>query len=57
VEREVDFGRITCAEITRIQVTGGDRCEIGELNKYSVQDGQCLARVRVVPSELAPFSK
>ena len=57
VERQVDFGRITCAEITRIQVTGGDRCEIGELNKYSVQDGQCLARVRVVPSELAPFSK
>lgn len=57
VEREVDFGRITCAEIARIQVTGGDRCDMGELNKYSPQDGQCLARVRVVPSELARFSK
>lgn len=57
VEREVDYGRITCAEIARVQVLGGDRCDMGELNKYSPQDGQCLARVRVVPSELARFSK
>jgi hypothetical protein len=53
----VDFSRITCAEITRVQVTGGDRCDMGELHRFSEANGQCLARVRVAPSELARFDK
>ena len=57
IERDVDFGRITCAEIARVQVSGGDRCEMGDLHKFSEQDGKCLARIRVVPSEVTRLSK
>ena len=53
----VDFSRITCTEIARVQVTGGDRCDMGELHRFSEANGQCLARVRVAPSELAKFDK
>ena len=55
--QSVDFSRITCPEITRVQVTGGDRCDMGELHRFSEANGQCLARVRVAPSELARFDK
>jgi hypothetical protein len=57
IERTVDFSRITCEEIARVQVTGGDRCEMGELHKFSEANGQCLARIRVTPSDLLRFDK
>lgn len=57
IERSVDFSRITCAEIARVQVMGGDRCEMGTLNKFSEPNGQCLARLRAVPSDILRFDK
>jgi hypothetical protein len=57
LSRSVDFNRITCAEIARVQVTGGDRCEIGEMNRFSDVKGECLALVKVIPSDLAKFDK
>jgi hypothetical protein len=56
-ERELRFQGITCAEIDRLQVTGGDRCGMGELTRFSPQVGECLSRVRVVKSELLRFEK
>lgn len=57
MEQTVDFSRITCAEIARVQVTGGDRCEMGDLYKFSEANGQCLARVKVAPSSVVRFDK
>lgn len=57
VERSADFSRITCGEIARVQVSGGDRCEMGDLNKFSDVKGQCLARVKLAPSEIVRFDK
>lgn len=57
VERSIDFSRITCAEIARVQVVGGDRCEMGPLHKFSEPNGQCLARLRAVPSGILRFDK
>ena len=56
-ESSADFSGISCNAIGRIQVNGGDRCEMGDLNKFSDVKGQCLARVKVVPSELLRFDK
>jgi hypothetical protein len=53
----VRFGGIGCADIARLQVQGGDRCDMGDLNKFSDAKGECLARVRVLPSEVLPFEK
>ena len=55
--REVRFDGIACPDIARLQVTGGDRCEMGELDKFSPVKGVCLSHVRVVESELIRFDK
>ena len=55
--RVVEFNGIPCNEITRIQVVGGDRCEMGDLTKFTPDKGLCLARVKVVPSDLLTFEK
>lgn len=55
--REAQFQGIACPDIARVQIGGGDRCVMGELDRYSIGEGQCLARVRVVASDLMRFEK
>ena len=55
--REFEFTGIACQDIARVQVVGGDRCEMGDLHKFSEGKGQCLARVRVEASDLVRFDK
>lgn len=55
--REMRIEGLRCADVARVQVTRGDRCEMGDLNRFSDANGQCLARVRVEPSELVKFEK
>jgi hypothetical protein len=55
--RQVRFEGIGCQDIARLQVLGADRCEMGELNKFTDAKGRCLAMVRVVPSALLPYAK
>jgi hypothetical protein len=56
-ERDVRFEGITCKEIVHLQVSGGDRCEMGDLDRFSYEGGACLQRVRVVPSDIVRFDK
>ena len=55
--REFVVTGLTCKEIVRLQVVGGDRCVMGDLDKLSDEKGKCLERVRVVASELVRFDK
>jgi hypothetical protein len=58
--REFEFFGLACKDISRVQVVGGDRCSMGDLNKWSDQTerkGHCLARVRVEESKLVRFDK
>ena len=55
--RDVDFSGIACRDIVRVQVVRGDRCDMGDLDKFAPADGQCLSRVRVVASDLVRFGK
>ncbi|MCC7483826.1 MAG: hypothetical protein IT529_02450 [Burkholderiales bacterium] len=55
--REVQFRGIACAEVARLQVSGGDRCVVGDLDRFSPADGECLKRVRVQASEVVRFDK
>ena len=48
--REIEFAQIPCQAIVQVRVAGGDRCEMGDLNKWSYEKGKCLARVRVMES-------
>jgi hypothetical protein len=55
--REVRFRGIACQDIGRLQVGGGDRCDMGDLDRFTPVRGKCLALIRVVPSELVRFDK
>lgn len=55
--RQLLFEGINCQDIAKLQVVGGDRCEMGELNRFTDGKGMCLALVRVVPSDLLKFEK
>ena len=55
--REIQFRGVACRNIARLQVVGGDRCDMGDLQKFSYVKGQCLARVRVLESDLLRFDK
>jgi hypothetical protein len=58
--RELEFRGIGCSDIARLQVSGGDRCTMGDLHRWSdiaEVKGQCLARVKVVESSLVKFEK
>jgi hypothetical protein len=55
--REFEVTGIGCPDIARVQVVGGDRCEMGDLHRFSDVKGQCLGRVRVVASDLVRFDK
>ncbi|MFO1330365.1 MAG: hypothetical protein U1F56_23680 [Rubrivivax sp.] len=72
VENTIPFGRIlpgdrqlrrvvvrglSCPDIERLQVAGGDRCDMGDLNKFTDGKGLCLARVRVESSDKLTFDK
>jgi len=54
--REIQFG-LPCAEISRIQVTGGDRCEMGDFDRFNSLPGECLKRIQLAETELVPFTK
>lgn len=57
LQRAVEFTRIACADIARVQVSDADRCQMGDLNKFSPANGQCLARLRIAPSTSIKFDK
>ena len=55
--REIEFAGIACNAISRVQVGGGGRCQMGDLDRFSATPEQCLARIRLVGSNLVRFDK
>lgn len=55
--KTVQFNGIACWDIARLQVHGADRCEVGDLNKFTEAKGKCLAAIKVLPSDLLTFNK
>ncbi len=55
--QELVFKRVVCEEITRVEVHGGDRCNMEDLTRFSTDKGACLQRVKVIPSNLIEIAK
>jgi hypothetical protein len=55
--RSVRFAGIPCGEIELLRVQGGDRCEVGDLERFTPEKGVCLARLKLVPTDLVRFEK
>lgn len=56
-QRPLRFSGITCGDIAKLQVVGGDRCEMGDLDRFADAKGACLARVKLMPTDLVKFEK
>ena len=57
IRRSLSVAGIACADIARLRVQGGDRCEMGELNRFSDAKGQCLEKLRLQQTDLRKFEK
>jgi len=55
--REIKFSGLPCADLRRIKVHGGDRCNMGNLDKFSPVTGACLQRIRVEGGTIVDISK
>jgi hypothetical protein len=57
LRRSVRFAGIRCSDVEKVLVQGGDRCVMGDLERYGGAKGACLARLKLVPTELVRFEK
>ena len=55
--REIQFHAIGCSEIDYILVHDADQCDMGQLDKYNNEEGECLRRIFVEPSALINIRK
>jgi hypothetical protein len=55
--QEIVFRGISCQNIARLQVGGGERCQMGDLERFTSDQAKCLARIRVMESNLVRFDK
>lgn len=55
--KDIVFRGMPCGEIAAVKVGGADRCEMGDLDKFTPERGACLARIRVVESQALKFTK
>lgn len=55
--REIQFYGIGCSEIDHVLVHDADQCDMGELDKYNNEKGECLSHIFVEPSDLINIRK
>lgn len=55
--KEIIFTGISCDDIQYVRVHGGDRCEIGDLNKFSAEKSACLKLIYVENSSIVNIFK
>lgn len=55
--REISFLGIACGDIVYVKVIGADRCRMGDLDRGTGAEGECLSRIRVAQSDLVNISK
>ncbi len=53
--QEVRFSDISCKDINYVKVHGGDRCSMGDLEKFAPVTGECLRRLKVVDVDTAEY--
>ena len=55
--KQIRFKGIDCKSIAYLKVSGADRCNMGDLTPATATSGQCLARIRIQPTETIRVSK
>ena len=55
--REIQFHGIGCSELDYVLVHDADQCNMGPLDKYNNEKGECLSKIFVEPSNLINIRK
>ena len=55
--QQIRFNGIACGDIERVVVHGADRCNMGVIDKFNEEEGECLSLITVVPSKLINVTK
>lgn len=55
--QEMFFRGMKCRDIAYLKIHGGDRCTMGDLDKFSGEKGECLSRVLLIDSEIISIVK
>ena len=55
--REIQFHGIGCGQIDYVLVHDADQCNMGQIDKYNNEKGECLSKIFVEPSELIDIRK
>lgn len=55
--REIRFNGIGCSEVDYILVHEAEQCDMGQLDKYNNERGECLSKIFVEPSDLITIRK
>ena len=54
---DVQFDGIGCHEISHVKVYDAARCDMGEIDQWNEEEGQCLGLLYVEPSDFINISK
>ena len=54
---EVQFAGIGCKDIAHVKVYDAARCNMGDIDQWNEEEGECLSHLYVEPSELINMSK
>ena len=54
---EVQFAGIGCKDIAHVKVYDAARCNMGDIDQWNEEEGECLSHLYVEPSELINISK
>ena len=55
--QEIQFRGLACADIARLELHGGARCNMGDLDRFTAGRGQCLAQGSLGPDPVFPIAK
>jgi hypothetical protein len=54
---DVQFEGIGCEEISQVKVLGAPRCNMGDIDQWNEEEGECFSLLYIEPSELINISK
>ena len=56
-DASISFRSVPCTKIAYVKVHGGDKCTMDDMVRMAPKEGECLKRVKVIPSGLLKFTK
>lgn len=54
---EIQISGLGCKDISQMKLIDASRCRMGQIDQWNEQEGECLSRIYLEPTQLLPISK